>query len=111
VAIDTTNEQFALLSFGNTLAPQVLLSPSTLGQDDQQHLLWGYPGILWGAVAAIIIGFYLDMNTRLMAYLRESYSVSGGDLSTLVQRDLAARTGDMTARHQALIQDATDAMP
>jgi hypothetical protein len=64
----------------------------------------------WGAVAAIIIGVYNDMNTRLMAYARAKFSVSGGDLSSLVQRDLAARTGDYTARKQALIADATEAM-
>ena len=109
MAIDTTNEQFALLSFGNTLIPQALVSPSTLGQDDQQHFLWGYPGILWESFVGVVIGVYADMNTRIAAYLRTTYSVSEGDLTSLVQRNLAERTGEYTARMQALIADATAA--
>jgi hypothetical protein len=108
MAIDTINEQFSLLSFGSTLMPQVVVSPSTLGMDDQQHLLWGYPGILWSVLASL--GFTLDMNTRIMQYLRSQYSVTGGDLPTLINRDLAGRTGDYTARMKALMADATAAM-
>lgn len=53
MAIDTTNEKLAMLNFGMPFQPNLPLSPSTLGQDDQQQLLWGYPGILWSAVVQV----------------------------------------------------------
>lgn len=49
MAISTTNSKLAVMSFGNTLISNLPMSPGTLGQDDQQQLLWGYPGVLWGA--------------------------------------------------------------
>lgn len=48
------NNQLALLSFCNVLAPNLPASPGTLGQDDQQQLLWGYPGVLWGTVTTVV---------------------------------------------------------
>lgn len=106
MAIDTANEQFALLSFGNTLMPQVLLSPGSLGQDDQQHLLWGYPGILWAAGAAL--EFVLDMNTRLRNYFADEYTKTPPiDLTTYFTRNLNGRTGDACNRVKAMIDDAT----
>lgn len=48
MAIDTNNEKLALMEEGNVWEPGLPLSPGTLGQDDQQQLVWGYPGILWG---------------------------------------------------------------
>lgn len=52
MAIDTNTEKLALIHFGAVFQPPLPLSPGTLEQDDQQQLLWGYPGILWGAPAA-----------------------------------------------------------
>lgn len=49
--IDTTNEKLSLME-GEVWEPGLPLSPSTLGQDDRQQLLWGYPGILWEEAAA-----------------------------------------------------------
>lgn len=49
MAITTVNDKLAVMSFGNTLLSNLPISPGALGQDDQQQLLWGYPGVLWGA--------------------------------------------------------------
>lgn len=48
MAIDTANEKLALINFGMPFQPSLPLSPSALGTDDLQQLLWGYPGISWG---------------------------------------------------------------
>lgn len=53
MAISTINDKLAVMSMGNVLMPNLPMSPGTLGQDDQQQLLWGYPGVLWGAAAAV----------------------------------------------------------
>lgn len=52
MAISTVNEKLAVMSFHNVVMPNLPLSPGTLGQDDKQQLLWGYPGITWSALAA-----------------------------------------------------------
>ena len=52
MAIDTTNEKLAIMECGQVWEPGLPLSPGTLGQDDRQQLLWGFPGVLWQAVGA-----------------------------------------------------------
>ena len=52
MAIDTTNKKLAVMEWEDYAEPALPLSPSTLGQDDQQQLLWGYPGVLWESGAA-----------------------------------------------------------
>jgi len=52
VAIDTTNEKLGLMEWCLVWEPALPISPGALGQDDQQQLLWGYPGITWGAAAS-----------------------------------------------------------
>lgn len=65
---------------------------------------------VWADVAALL-DFVLDKNTRLMAYLRDFYTVSAGDLTTLSTRYLREEcTGEYTARFRQLEHDATDAM-
>ena len=49
MAIDTINEKLALMEETIPWEPGLPMSPGTIGQDDQQQLIWGYPGILWGA--------------------------------------------------------------
>lgn len=63
---------------------------------------------VWGALGAAL-AFVLDVNTRMLVYLRDLYGVSDGDLATLSQRYYASQTGEMTARVQKLIADATAA--
>jgi hypothetical protein len=109
VAIDTTNEKLALLNLTMPFYPPLPVSPSTLGADDQQQLLWGFPGILWGAGGSTLT-FVLDLNTRLRVYLADLYSLPGADLTSLSTRYLRAQTGDYTARFKKLITDATAAM-
>ena len=50
MAITTDNEKLALLEEGTVWEPGLPMSPGTLGDDDKQQLLWGYPGILWSEI-------------------------------------------------------------
>ena len=53
MAISTINQKLAVMEWEDYVEPALPLSPGTFGQDDQQHLLWSYPGVLFtGAVAA-----------------------------------------------------------
>lgn len=93
------------------LMPFLLAPPlpdGTLAAGDRQHSAFTYSGIL--ASGAVALAFVLDLNTRLMVYLRDLYTVTGGDLTTLVARRLGELSGDYTSRMRQLIQDATDAM-
>jgi hypothetical protein len=50
MAISTINGKMAVMVFGNVWEPPMpIVDTGTLGQDDQQHLIWGYPETLWGA--------------------------------------------------------------
>ena len=49
MAIDTNNEKLALISLLQPWNTPVPISADGIGQDDKQHLLAGYPGILWSA--------------------------------------------------------------
>ena len=64
--------------------------------------------LTWADAVALL--FVLDLNTRLLVYLRSLYGVTGGDLTTLTQRYLRSQTGEMNARFKKLITDATNAM-
>jgi len=50
MAIDTDNKKFAVITFLQMWMIPMPISPGTFGQDDKQHLLAGYPGILWAGV-------------------------------------------------------------
>lgn len=54
MAIDTTNKKLALMEMDQSYEPGLPVSPGTLGQDDQQQLLWGYPGVLWASPPAVV---------------------------------------------------------
>ncbi len=47
MAIDTDNKKLGVIEWDAVFEPGLPLSPGTLGQDDQQQLIHGYPGILW----------------------------------------------------------------
>jgi hypothetical protein len=49
MAIDTKNEKLSLISLLQPFSPPVPDSSDGLGQDDRQHLIWAYCGILFGA--------------------------------------------------------------
>lgn len=51
MAITTTNGKLAIMELEQVYEPGLPISPGTLGQEDQQQLLWGFPEILWGAAA------------------------------------------------------------
>ena len=46
--IDTINEKLALISLLKSWDTPIPISTDGLGQDDKQHLIWTYPGILFG---------------------------------------------------------------
>lgn len=50
MAIDTTNEKLALIEYGDIFQPGIPISADGIDQADKQHLIWEYPGILWGVV-------------------------------------------------------------
>lgn len=57
MAIATINGKLAIMEFGQVWEPGLPLSPGTLGKNDKQQLLWGYPDVAWhvgGAVAAAL---------------------------------------------------------
>lgn len=47
-----------------------------------------------------------DLNTRLFVYLHNLYT-SDTDLTTMIVRNLATRSGDFNVRWQALVADAS----
>lgn len=49
MAIDTNNKKLGVMEFCSIWEPGLPLSPGTLGQDDQQQLLWSYPGVLFAS--------------------------------------------------------------
>ena len=53
MAIDTTNEKFALITLLQPWNTPIPISADGIGQADKQHLIWGYPGILWTSVDII----------------------------------------------------------
>ncbi len=73
----------------------------------------GWAAGTWAdAGAGPTIPYVADMNARLYVYLCAYYSVTSGDLTTMITRyTRAMTTGDATQRFQQMIQDATDAMP
>jgi hypothetical protein len=65
----------------------------------------------WADASAGALPFVGDMNTRVLAYLRDYYTVSEGDLTTLATRYMnELTTGDRNQKWHQLVQDATDAM-
>lgn len=51
MAIDTTNEKLALVTIYQPWNTPLPISADGLGQADKQHLIWDYPGLLWGVAA------------------------------------------------------------
>ena len=51
MAVDTTNEKLALMSWTQPWQWPMPISADGLDQADNQQLLWGYPGVLWGETA------------------------------------------------------------
>ncbi len=45
----------ATMSCGTPWMPALPQPTATLDQGDKQHLLWGYPSIVWGGAAAVVL--------------------------------------------------------
>lgn len=107
MAITTDTGKLAIMELEDVWEPGLPLIPGTLGADDEQQLLWGFPEVLFAAAATL--AFILDMNTRLFVYLRTVEFPSGGnlDLTTMMTKSLAGRLGDANNRFKALVDDAT----
>jgi hypothetical protein len=107
MAISTDTQKLAIMEYCQVWEPGLPLSPGTLGQDDRQQLLWGFPGVLW-EVSTLV--FILDMNTRIISYLASFYSadITVIDPTALIVRYLNEElSGDYTNRFRQLIDDAT----
>ena len=61
MAIDTNTEKLAIMELEDVWEPGLPLSPGSLGQDDQQQLLWGYPGITWASPATATNHIFLPL--------------------------------------------------
>lgn len=110
MAITTDEGKLSVMEWCSVWEPALPMTAAALDQAAQQHLLWGFTEILWPASVGPALAFVQDLNTRLLVYLRYLYSVTGGDLPTLVARYMAAATGDANRRMLTLIRDATAAM-
>lgn len=90
MAIDTNNEKFALIDMGDVWADALPISSDDLGQDDKQHLLWEYPGILWGIIGGLAI---LALGDAAVAALAKgdaavaAAALTDGGLATLILKD------------------------
>lgn len=47
MAITTTNGKLAIMEFCQGYEPGLPLLPGSLGQDDKQQLIHGFPEVLW----------------------------------------------------------------
>jgi hypothetical protein len=82
------------------------LPDGTLGEGDRKHIAFSYSGL-----SDAVLTFVLDLNTRILVFLRDQYSVAGGDLTTLSARYMnGLTTGDRTAKFRQLVTNATNAM-
>jgi hypothetical protein len=107
MAIDTAAKRRNVAGLGFWLFGPGVTPDATPGVDWRQAVGWGYLGIEAAGSVVVPGNTILDMNTRIMVYLRSLYSVTGGDLESLTMRYLVAQTGEWTARMKKLITDAT----
>lgn len=49
MALDIDHKKMSVMDWGNVFDPGLPFSPGSIGQDDQQALLWGQSDELWGA--------------------------------------------------------------
>lgn len=49
MALDTDTKKLSMMDWCQVWESGLPLSPGTIGQDDQQHLLWGQSDTLWPA--------------------------------------------------------------
>ena len=56
MAIDTANEKLALITYQQMWNTPVPISSDGIGQDDRQHLLAQYPGILYASPSTAVSG-------------------------------------------------------
>ena len=81
MAIDTKNEKLALINLLQPFNTPVPDSSDGLGQDDKQHLLWAYPGILW--TEAVSIRAFGDSVLSIASKLGGSVSIEAKLQGTL----------------------------
>jgi hypothetical protein len=108
LAIDTRQKRMSAIS--PTMPWRgVLVYAGDVGvtQGNRQASAFTYSGIL--AAGGVALAFVLDLNTRLRQYLANlySYPYETADLTSLMERNLSSRTGDMSIRFRDLIDDAT----
>lgn len=55
MAIDTTEKKLSLMDFEEIAASALPLPSGSLDQGDNQHGLWSYSGLLWGAYVPPVV--------------------------------------------------------
>ena len=58
MAISTDNDKLAIMELDNWSEPGLPLSPGTLGTDDQQQLIMGYPGLAYSGAPALGVAVF-----------------------------------------------------
>ena len=109
MAIDTNDEKLALIYLGQVFHPNLPMAhDGSFSQGEKQQFLWGYPGVLWAAGAAMANAIF-DLNTRIWQALNTYYGYGTNvDINEVFQRYLAnVKTGDYTKRLTDLITDST----
>lgn len=61
MAITTINQKLSVMEWGIIYEPGLPISPGTLGQNDKQQLLWGYPGVLWASIGFVGGSLFYNM--------------------------------------------------
>ena len=64
MAIDTTNEKLALMTWMQPWQLPLPISSDGLGQADKQQLVWGYSGILWETTVPPVEQSMLPLHRR-----------------------------------------------
>lgn len=86
MAIDTDNEKLALIEWDNIWEPGLPLSPGSLGAEDKQQLIHGYPGILWGGVTPVTNNLILqwDISNTVSASTQLQWDISNSITNSVV---------------------------
>ena len=72
MAISTINDKLALISLLKPWEVPLPISSDGLDQADKQHLIWGYPGILWSELVVIdaVIAYAFTRSKTIVDFTR-----------------------------------------
>lgn len=112
MGIDTVNKKLALLHWMRTWEHSLPTAPGTLGQDDEQQCLWGYPGVLWSSNTHIQPAVFDDLTTVFVPYVEDLHdaNLNQHDSNPLVRDDFGtvrafATYGDINTLYDAYLSE------